>query len=316
MKRILCAALILVLILGLCGCEELDVYLEKFSDYLFASEYRDPSMQFTRPPAVTNPTIPAEEEEIEEPQRVFNNTDFVYILDYVPSAQIQLRYAGRNNFTGQQIYGFSEAFLRYGTVMKLKAAADMLAEQGYKLRVWDAFRPVSAQAELWRLYPNPAYIADPAYSHSSHSRGNTVDVTLLDEKGQPVVMPTDYMEFSLKADRDYSDCSDEARINALILQVAMESAGFKGYEAEWWHYTDTESYPVQSEFSPLAVQWYYANCNEFISLRVGPDASEEVLCNIQVNETFMVLAEYGDFFLVDYKGQQGYVMKSYAAPKS
>ena len=315
MKKILSMVLILAMILGLCGCAKMDEYLAMFSDYLFASEYRDPSMEFTRPPAVTNPTEP-EEQEVEVATRTLPDTDFVLVNDYIPDAQIQLRYSTRNNFTGQRIYEFTDAFLRYGTVKKLKAVADALAEQGYKLRIWDAFRPVAAQAKLWELYPNPAFIANPAVSHSAHSRGNTVDVTLLDASGKEVEMPTDYMEFSLKADRDYSDCSETARNNAMILQNAMEAGGFKGYAAEWWHYTDEESYPVQEEFSPLSVQWYYAKCNEFICLRVGPFTSEEVICNILVNETYMVLAEYGDFFLVDYKGQQGYVLKSYSAPKS
>ena len=85
---------------------------------------------------------------------------------------------------------------------------------------------------------------------SDHSRGNTVDVTLVDSQGREVAMPTGFDDFSKKADRDYSDCPPDAADNALILQVLMEKHGFSGYKNEWWHYTDTADYPVEGKFLP------------------------------------------------------------------
>lgn len=81
----------------------------------------------------------------------------VRISDYIPGVIQDLRYATENNFTGKTIYSFNDAYLRYGTVKKLQAVSQVLAEQGYSLVIWDAFRPVFAQQTLWEICPDPAY---------------------------------------------------------------------------------------------------------------------------------------------------------------
>ena len=97
--------------------------------------------------------------------------DMVRVLDYVPTLYVELRYATAGNFTGQVIYDFQEAYLRYGTVKKLAAAAAELAEAGYTLRIWDAYRPAGAQWKLWEICPDLAYVANPETGYSGHSRG-------------------------------------------------------------------------------------------------------------------------------------------------
>lgn len=79
----------------------------------------------------------------------------------------------------------------------------MLAERDLALKIWDAYRPVSAQFRLWEVCPDPQYVADPTKDYSGHSRGNTVDVTLVSADGSPVPMPTDFDDFTAMADRDY-----------------------------------------------------------------------------------------------------------------
>ena len=71
-----------------------------------------------------------------------------------------------------------------------------------------------------------------------------MDVTLVMADGTPVAMPSGFDDFSSLANRDYSDVPGEAAQNALILEKAMLSHGFLGYFAEWWHYSDSASYPV------------------------------------------------------------------------
>lgn len=178
------------------------------------------------------------------------DSDFVRVLDHIPTARQELRYATRENFTGEIIYDFQDAYLRYGTVKKLMAVSADLEEMGIYLKIWDAFRPVSAQFRLWEVYPDATYVANPNTGFSSHSRGNTVDLTIVDRNGVEFPMPTGFDDFSAKADRDYSDCAEEARNNALILEIIMEKHGFTGYQGEWWHYSDTDSYPVEEEFQP------------------------------------------------------------------
>ena len=263
----------------------------------------------TVPPTVAE-TEPALVIQAPEP----DDEDLVRICDHIPGVQQELMYATAENFTGQPIYDFSDAFLRYGTIQKLLAVSEELAKQGLYLKIWDGFRPVSAQFALWEVCPDPTYVADPTRGHSSHSRGNTVDLTLVDADGLELEMPACFDDFSARADRDYSDCTEGAAANALLLQNTMEKHGFQGYYGEWWHFSDTESYPVEESFRPVSPSWWYADCNEYISLRTDPDTSAEVITRIPVGQEFQVLAINGDFAWVDFQGVKGYVLRSYTQP--
>jgi D-alanyl-D-alanine dipeptidase len=203
------------------------------------------------PSVVIEEPLPAEEEtlkiepETDEPKPEPADTDLVRVIDYAPDIAVDLRYATAENFTGQVIYDFTDAYLRYGTVKKLISAQETLAEQGYGLKIWDAFRPTSAQFTLWNICPDGNYVADPNRGFSSHSRGNTVDVTLAALDGTEVPMPTGFDDFTAKADRDYSDVDAEAAANGELLEEAMVQAGFQPYAKEWWHFSDTDSYDVE-----------------------------------------------------------------------
>lgn len=197
------------------------------------------AVQETTAPPATVPTEPADD-------------TLVRVKDYLPDVQQELMYATRENFTGEQIYSFYEAYLRYGTVKKLQEVSRELSQMGLYLKIWDGFRPVNAQFRLWEICPDPTYVANPETGFSSHSRGNTVDLTLVDETGQELEMPTGFDDFSPLADRDYSDCTAVARENAQLLQDVMERNGFTGYFGEWWHFSDTQVYPVEETFEPPA----------------------------------------------------------------
>lgn len=208
-------------------------------------ETRPPTGQLPQPngdvEAPGEPEVPAD---LPAPE------DFVLVTEYLPQAAVDLRYAGPDNFTGETIYDFSDAYLRYGTVEKLSQAQEALEEAGYSLLIWDAFRPTAAQFRLWEVCPDPVYVANPETGYSSHSRGNTVDVTLTDLDGNAVEMPSGFDDFSPLADRDYSDASPEAAANARLLEDVMTACGFRPYSGEWWHFTDTDDYPVEEVFSP------------------------------------------------------------------
>lgn len=195
----------------------------------------------TPTPEVT-PTY-VEPEIKEEPK----DEELVKILDYIPDIVIDLKYATEENFTGVVIYESDEALLRYGTMKKLEKAQEELKKLGYKLCIWDAFRPKEAQFKLWEICPNPIYVANPNKGFSKHSRGNTVDITIVSLSGEKVEMPSGFDDFTKKADRDYSDVSKEAGENAKLLEKVMEEAGFKGYAGEWWHYSDEKEYSVFSQ---------------------------------------------------------------------
>lgn len=268
-------------------------------------------------PTLAAETEPAETEtvpgpEIKQPEP--GDGDFVLVRNYIPDIIVDLRYGMENNFTGQRIYEFSDAWLRYGTVKKLMAVQEKLREMGLGLKIWDGFRPVSAQFRLWEVYPDPTYVANPNKGFSSHSRGNTVDVTLVNEDGEEVVMPTGFDDFSKLADRDYSDCNREAADNAMVLERIMSDHGFKPYSGEWWHFSDTQVYEVEKEFEPLAPLVYYADCEEFISLRMNPDTGAEAITTIPAGEELLVMAKSGRFALVRYRDLFGYVLLDFIQP--
>ena len=262
----------------------------------------------TVPP--TEPPAPTETEPLPvQPEPA--DGDFVKVTTYIPDILVDLRYATENNFTGQVIYDFEDVWLRYGTVKKLIALQEELNESGLGLKIWDGFRPPAAQFKLWEVCPDPTYVSNPNKGFSSHSRGNTVDLTLVRADGTELTMPTGFDDFSKLADRDYSDCGEEAAGNALLLENLMKEHGFKPYSGEWWHFTDMESYDVEQIFHPRSPASYYADCNEFISLRAAPSTAAAVITKIPAGGQFQVVAICGEFFLAEYGDLFGYVLSSY-----
>jgi D-alanyl-D-alanine dipeptidase len=172
--------------------------------------------------------------------RNLKDSDYVRVKDYISNIYVDLRYATTNNFTKTKIYNFKEAYLRYGTVKKLNKVQDSLVKQGYSLKIWDAYRPFSAQKKLWSVCPNSRYVANPNKGPRVHNYGATVDITLVTKDGKEIAMPTEFDNFTTLADRDYSDITDEQAVkNVKILEKAMYKYGFKGYKNEWWHYNDS-----------------------------------------------------------------------------
>lgn len=171
------------------------------------------------------------------------NSDYVKIKDFIPNIFIDLRYASSNNFTGQVIYSFKDAYLRYGTVQKLMKVQNDLQSKGYSLKIWDAYRPFSAQKKLWQVVSDSRYVANPSKGPRTHNLGYTVDITMVKKDGTEIPMPTQFDEFSKKADRDYQDIhNSEAVNNVRLLEKTMYQYGFVGYQNEWWDYSDTNTY--------------------------------------------------------------------------
>ena len=171
--------------------------------------------------------------------------ELVSVCEYIPTIFVDMKYATEDNFVGQALYEHPYALLRLGTVKKLMEAEEKLNELGYRIKIWDAYRPVSAQEKLWEICPDPRYVSNPATGYLGHSRGNTIDLTIVDyDTLEEVEMPTGFDDFTAKADRDYSDVSKKAAENSALLEMVMTECGFTGYSGEWWHYSDTTEYPV------------------------------------------------------------------------
>ena len=211
------------------------------------SEKEMANIQETAAQEVTAQEIITQEITIEkEPE----DDEYVLVNKYIPDIYVELMYATDNNFTGVRIYGFTDAYLRYGTVKKLANVQKELKEQGYSLKIWDAYRPFEAQQKLWEVYPDPNYVANPADGMKKHNLGGTVDITMVAADASIIPMPTEFDDFFLKADRNDSDIDNEEAVNnVMILQNAMENNGFTGYQGEWWDYSDTVEYEAV-DFEP------------------------------------------------------------------
>jgi D-alanyl-D-alanine dipeptidase len=167
----------------------------------------------------------------------------------LPDAVVDLRYATAENFMGKAVYPpTARCLLVEPSARRLEVAATTLRAQGYRLRLYDCYRPRSVQWELWRVFPKPGYVADPRKG-SNHNRGGAVDLSLVTLDGGAVAMPSPYDFFGPAAHHGFDGGTAEARANRERLAAAMTGAGFTINPMEWWHYDlpDARRYPLRDE---------------------------------------------------------------------
>ena len=201
---------------------------------------------------------------------------FLLLADFIPQIVQEIRYYSTYNFVGDRIDGYEEpcAILTKEAARALKSVSNEMIVKGYRLKIFDAYRPVSAVKHfiLWGIedqdirmkpyfYPNlekqelfaKGYIA----KQSSHSRGSTVDLTLLDMKtGKELDMggPCDY--FEELSHPDYRGITDEQYHNRMLLRTSMIRNGFEPFECEWWHFTlKNEPYPETYFAFPVSSEY-------------------------------------------------------------
>lgn len=162
-------------------------------------------------------------------------SELVNIQSFIPNIQVDLKYATKDNFTGQIVYNFHCCLLLKEAALRLLDIQAEVEAVGLGLKVWDGFRPMAAQWKFWELMPDERYVSDPRKG-GNHTRGTAVDLTLITKDGQELLMPSDFDDFSEKAHRDYMGTSAEAIKNREFLREVMERHGFIGVATEWWHF--------------------------------------------------------------------------------
>ena len=207
---------------------------------------------------------------------IMDSSDFVLLSDYVPGIVQEIRYYSTYNFVGDRIDGYEEpvAILSKAAARALKGVANEANAMGYRLKIFDAYRPARAVRHFvfWGIedldlrmkpffYPQlekqvlfqRGYIA----KESSHSRGSTVDLTLLDMgTGKEVDMGSPFDLFDPISHPDCREVTDEQYDNRMHLQNLMVRAGFEPIDCEWWHFTLKDEpfpetyfdFPVSSEY--------------------------------------------------------------------
>ncbi|MEW5798011.1 MAG: M15 family metallopeptidase [Bacteroidota bacterium] len=159
----------------------------------------------------------------------------VDVLSVDSTIVLDIRYATENNFTKTKLYPVAKAKLRREAAESLAAVNRELRSLGFRLKVYDAYRPLAIQWKLWKVVPNEDYVADPRKG-SRHNRGAAVDLTIIDSHGNELEMPTPYDDFTEKAWHSYELLSEAAKKNRALLKDVMERHGFNPIKSEWWHY--------------------------------------------------------------------------------
>ena len=163
-------------------------------------------------------------------------TPVVDATEVVTDLVLDMKYATSDNFLKQQVYpDGARCLLLPQTAERLKKAADTLRGQGYRLKVYDCYRPIAVQWQMWKILPKPGYVANPKKG-GNHNRGAAVDLTLVTAGGEEVEMPTPFDTFTRAAHQGYAGGSAKSRANRERLRAAMEAAGFKPNRMEWWHF--------------------------------------------------------------------------------
>jgi D-alanyl-D-alanine dipeptidase len=164
-----------------------------------------------------------------------SDTTFVNLKDYSVDFVYDLKYATTDNFLKAKVYDCAECFLRLKTVKALVKANTKFIQKGYRIQLFDCYRPLDIQKKMWQIVANPEYVADPAKG-SIHNRGGAVDITLVDNKGKSLDMGTPFDFFGPEASHNYQLLSDEVKQNRIFLKQIMQENGFVSFDSEWWHY--------------------------------------------------------------------------------
>jgi D-alanyl-D-alanine dipeptidase len=183
--------------------------------------------------AVTAQVQPAVKKQANAP--ALNDTAFVNLKEYSNDFVYDMKYATEDNFLKAKVYDCAECYLRLKTVAALVEANKEFIKKGYRIKLFDCYRPLDIQKRMWEIVSNPKYVADPAKG-SIHNRGGAVDITLVDANNRELDMGTPFDFFGEEASHGYDKLSDEVLNNRIVLKSIMTATHFDSFDSEWWHY--------------------------------------------------------------------------------
>jgi D-alanyl-D-alanine dipeptidase len=164
----------------------------------------------------------------------------------------EIRYATEDNFIGEVLYDCAVCLLQPEVAEALLKANQYFCEQGFRIKLYDCYRPLDVQKRMWAKVPRPTYVANPYGKGSIHNKGAAVDMTLETLEGCFIDMGSDYDFFGRAAHIDNYNFSEEILKHRKILFEGMRKAGFQTVRTEWWHfsYQKNWSYPTLNEPLP------------------------------------------------------------------
>lgn len=168
------------------------------------------------------------------------DTTFVNLKDYSSEFVFDMKYATDSNFLKEKVYDCGECYLRLKTINSLIAANKKFIKKGYKIKLFDCYRPLDIQKKMWTIVSNPKYVANPEKG-SIHNRGGAVDITLVDKDGNELDMGTPFDHFGVEAAHSYENLTEIQKKNRKLLRKIMTKSNFQLFESEWWHYNLNDS---------------------------------------------------------------------------
>lgn len=187
------------------------------------------------PPPPLRPLLPLTPAQVDS---ILNGRDssWVDIEHLSTDIVLDIRYATTNNFMELQVYDCPKCLMRLATAKALLKAQKELMEKGLGFKMFDCYRPQSAQYKLWKKVPDRRYVAPPSKG-SIHSRGGALDLTIINlTTKEQLEMGTHYDYFGKKAYWVYQDLPQEVLDNRQLLRSTLEKHGFKTVTTEWWHF--------------------------------------------------------------------------------
>lgn len=193
--------------------------------------------QYDKSIAVANSTFELKDknEVVQVSKKVVNDTSFVNLKEYSNDFIYDMKYATDDNFLKAKVYDCAECYLRYKTAKALIKANSKFIKLGFKIKIFDCYRPLDIQKKMWLIVSNPSYVANPSKG-SIHNRGGALDITLVDSNGKEVDMGTPFDFFGPEASHDYLNFPKEILENRAFFKKIMTHSKFQSFDSEWWHY--------------------------------------------------------------------------------
>ena len=160
----------------------------------------------------------------------------VNLKDLSTEFNYEISYATPNNFIGETLYDCAECLLQPEVAEALLLANQYFCEKGYRIKIYDCYRPLDVQKFMWSKYPRPGYVGNPYGNGSIHNKAAAVDITIETLDGCYVEMGSDYDYFGKEAHIDNYNLPKEVLANRKLLFEGMRKFGFKNIRTEWWHF--------------------------------------------------------------------------------
>ena len=162
-------------------------------------------------------------------------SDFVLLKSLSSNFVFDMKYATPDNFLKQAVYECGDCYLRKSTAEALIKANTEFLKLGYRIKLFDCYRPLAVQKKMWKILPGTHYVANPAKG-SKHNRGAAVDLTLVDKDGNELDMGTPFDFFGKEAHHTCTTLPKKVLENRKLLKDILNKYNFKSIYSEWWHY--------------------------------------------------------------------------------